>query len=519
MEENNLDKYFQEKLAGHTEEPPPAVWEGISSELSKSGFAWNKRYLLLLLLLISIGGAAFIGIRLYDMDSRVAELENKIKTEKSESTSETQEKSTGTSDQNAQKASATNEKNIAGNASEEIREAEQNEKKSNQGKDLVENPQGEDFAKAASTVNRSSDLDRSTSKTDQAAKAGYTFEPTPNPGKSKGDSESFLGINASTPIEPTQSQPNSTGNFEVIPTTSRSHSSLAYNPTLLSSISPFSLVNPEFTGREREIDYFDEPGKDWYLFAYGMANYTHRRVVAQAEGAEAIPNQLDKVENGLITPGAGLQLSRELGKKFRLSIGVEYNQWIQEGSYSAQVVFSDVEVMINTATGSEQFDFGGSVESSFGSTQYNSTSGENPFGIGFETLSPDADPVEFNIQARQQINYLSIPISLEYVYNLYPFTFTAGGGLSVNHILGSSMDYTLEDGSPDLEIAPMKKIEGTYLAFQAGVAVEYGISERMSLRLNPSYRGWMTPIFENEQIRTLPFGVAVRAGLIYRLSD
>lgn len=515
MEENNLDKYFQEKLAGHTEEPPPAVWEGISSELPKGGFAWNKRYLLLLLLLISIGGAAFLGMRLYDMDSRVAELENKIKTEKSESTSETQEKSTRTSDQNAEKASTTNEKNVAGTASEESREVEQNAP--NQGKDFVKNSEGEHLAKAASTVNRSSDFDGSIPKTDQAAKASSTFESELNTGTSKGDSESMLGMNGPTLFETPLGESNSPENVEVIPTTAGSHSSLAYNPTLLSSISPFSLVNPEFTGREREVDYFDEPGKDWYLFAYGMANYTHRRVVAQAEGAEAIPNQLDKVENGLITPGAGLQLSRELGKKFRLSIGMEYNQWIQEGSYSAQVVFSDVEVLINTATGSEQFDFGGSVESSFGSTQYNSTSGENPFGIGFETLSPDADPVEFNIQARQQINYLSIPISLEYVYNLYPFTFTAGGGLSVNHILGSSMDYTLEDGSPDLEIAPMKKIEGTYLAFQAGVAVEYGISERMSLRLNPSYRGWMTPIFENEQIRTLPFGVAIKGGILYRL--
>ncbi len=519
MEENNLDKYFQEKLAGHTEEPPPAVWEGISSDLPKGGFAWNKRYLLLLLLLIPIGGAAFLGIRLYDMDSRVAELENKIKTEKSESISETNENITKTSDQNAEKASTTNEKNVAGTSSTKSREVEQTERESNQGKDLVENSEGGHSVQAASTVNRSSDLDGSNSKTDQSIEANSTLGLELNPRTSKGDAESILGMNGSTPIEPTQGQPNSPENVEVIPTTSRSHSSLAFNPTLLSSISPFSFVSPEFTIREREVDYFDEPGKDWYLFAYGMANYTHRRVVAQAEGAEAIPNQLDKVENGLITPGAGLQLSRELGKKFRLSIGMEYNQWIQEGSYSAQVVFSDVEVMINTATGSEQFDFGGSVESSFGSTQYNSTSGENPFGIGFETLSPDADPVEFNIQARQQINYLSIPISLEYVYNLYPFTFTAGGGLSVNHILGSSMDYTLEDGSPDLEIAPMKKIEGTYLAFQAGVAVEYGISERMALRLNPSYRGWMTPIFENEEIRTLPFGVAVRAGLIYRLSE
>ncbi|MGB6035524.1 MAG: hypothetical protein WBG42_04600, partial [Cryomorphaceae bacterium] len=243
MEENNLDKYFQEKLAGHTEEPPPAVWEGISSELPKGGFAWNKRYLLLLLLLISIGGAAFLGMRLYQMDSRVAELENKIKTEKSESTSETQEKSTGTSDQNAQKASATNENSTAGTASEESREVEQTAP--NQEKDLVKNSDGGHSVQAASTLNRSRDLDGSNSKTDQSIEANSTLGLELNPRTSKGDAESILGMDGSTPIEPTQGESNSLENVEVIPTTSGSSSSLAFNPTLLSSISPFSLVSPE----------------------------------------------------------------------------------------------------------------------------------------------------------------------------------------------------------------------------------------------------------------------------------
>ncbi len=63
------------------------------------------------------------------------------------------------------------------------------------------------------------------------------------------------------------------------------------------------MVNPEFMGTKRDVDYFNEPKKDWFLFVYGMANYTHRRIVVQAEGSEAIPNQLDQAENGLITPG------------------------------------------------------------------------------------------------------------------------------------------------------------------------------------------------------------------------
>ena len=515
MEENNLDKYFQEQLAGHSEEPPPAVWEGIASQTPAGGLVWNKRYLLLLLLFISIGGAAFLGYRLYEMDSRVAELEEKIKTENRESVSETAERSTEIADQNSLGISETNEGDTVISSADENQESDPILSESLQREDFVETSSSATIDNLASTIESPSAAINSDSKKGKDAKVGLAL--TPNLKSAFGKTETNPKANSSELSEKHEARSNYQGNFTAGPSVPTENSSLVFNPILLSSITPYSMVNPEFMGTEREVDYFNEPRNDWFLFVYGMANYTHRRIVVQAEGSEAIPNQLDQAENGLITPGAGLQLSRELGKSFRLSVGVEYNQWIQEGNYTATVLFGDVEFLINTATASNEFNFEGNIESSFGNNFYNSSSSDNPFNTGFELLSPETEPLEINIRTRQQINYLSIPISLEYVYNAYPFTFTAGGGLSINHIIGSSFEYELDDDAPDLAISPMDKVDGTYLAFQAGVAVEYGISERMSLRLNPSYRGWMNPVFENEQFKTLPFGVAIRAGVVYRI--
>ena len=515
MEENNLDKYFQEKLAGHTEEPPPAVWEGISSELPKSGFAWNKRYLLLLLLLISIGGATFLGIHLYDMDSRVAELENKIKTEKNEPISETEENLMETTEKNARKSSAANENSLEETFSEESREIAPKEPSPE--KEFGENPRVEQLNEATSLVNRADDFDDSIQKTNQAKSVASTFGPFSNTAPSGKASESAPEMNGSTPIEPIQGESNSSENFHAKTTTSGSSASLEFNPTSLLSVSPFSAMNPEFNVRERKVDDLDEPGKDWYLFLYGMANYTHRRVVALAEGAEAIPNRLDKAENGLITPGAGLQVSRQLGKHFRLSIGAEYNQWIQEGSYDIEVPAEEVTIVTGTNTTTSEFSYGGVITSSFGSNFYSSSSTENPFGEEFTTLNPNADPLALQLETKQKVDYLSIPVTLEYVYTAYPFQFTVGGGISVNHIIGTDFSFNTDLEPPGFAVGEMNEVTGTYIAFQVGIGIEYGLSERMSLRLNPNYRGWMTPIFENEQIRTLPFGVAVRAGVVYRL--
>jgi len=513
MEENNLDKYFQEKLAGHTEEPPPAVWEGISSELPKGGFAWNKRYLLLLLLLISIGGATFLGIHLYDMDSRVAELENKIKTEKNEPILETEENLMETNEKNARKSSAANENSLEETFSEESRGIAPNEPSPE--KEFVENPRVEQLNEATSLVNRADDFDDSIQKTNQAKSVASTFGPFSNTAPFGKASESAPEMNGSTPIEPIQGESNSSENFHAKTTTSGSSASLEFNPTSLLSVSPFSAMNPEFNVRERKVDDLDKPGKEWYLFIYGMANYTHRRVVALAEGAEAIPNRLDKVENGLITPGAGLQVSRDLGRHFRLSIGLEYNQWIQEGTYDIEVQVEEVTIETGTITATSEFSYGGEILSSFGSNSYNSSSTENPFGPDFELLSPQTEPLALQLNTRRRIDYFSFPITLEYIYNAYPFRFTLGGGISVNHIIGSDFSFKTDPEAPGFVVSEVNEITGTYVALQAGFGIEYGLSERMSLRLNPSYRGWMNPIFENDEIRTLPFGVAVRAGVVY----
>jgi hypothetical protein len=483
MEENNLDKYFQEQLAGHTEEPPPAIWDGIASQLPKGRFVWNKRYLLLLLLFISIGGAAFLGVRLYQMDSRVAELEEKIKTEEHESVVESEENPVAKEKENSSEISSDDQKSsspvVGENDSETIAAAE----KSNQENNPIgsENPtESEQLASKPNTLGKTNPAD---SKAEKLANMGLALNPSANVDSSDDTRDSNQGKTTATTKEESQNKPQSNSGFLAESEVELNNSSMPFNPIRISSIIPSALVSPEFIDTTREVDYYKQPGKSWYLFVYGMANYTHRRIIVEAEGSEGLPNQLDKAENGLITPGGGLQLSRELSPSLRLNIGAEYNQWIQEGSYGIEVQFEDVSVETNTLTELAEFNFDGNIESSFGSNFYNSSTAENPLGEDFATASPNLEPLAIQLETRRRISYLAIPITLEYVLNAYPFRFTAGGGISVNHIIGSDFSFEVEPDAPGFEVGEVEAVEGTYLAFQAGFGVEYGISERMSLRL------------------------------------
>ncbi|HKK40413.1 MAG TPA: hypothetical protein VJ949_13415, partial [Cryomorphaceae bacterium] len=305
MEENNLDNYFKEKLDGHTEEPSPDVWEGIESKLPKGGFVWNKRYFLLLLLLVSIGGGGYLGYRLDQVDSKVAELESQIQNQTSGASTEMNGSSGITKEEEevqVRKKLADEKKTTS---STKYEESEFDESVIASANEILV-PQSNMSTNKKPTLNsmpaskREKDQTSSNNFSTKTIATRLSLESTEsdqsitdlvnsNDGAQQDDSDSPLVLNEGE-------------------TKSKRRKLPVFNPMNLQDIEPVMQVNPEFTTAKRETDYFGEKDKDWYLYVYGMASYTHRRVVAIAEGSEALPARLDKVENGLITPGAGLQV-------------------------------------------------------------------------------------------------------------------------------------------------------------------------------------------------------------------
>ncbi|MEM9051949.1 MAG: hypothetical protein AAGC47_07860 [Bacteroidota bacterium] len=534
MEENNLDKYFQEKLAGHSEVPPASVWEGIAANAPAAATPWYRKFFWLLLLLISFSGVAILGYWLYEMDSRVATLEQQIDSENTNSIEPSQET------KNTAPASSLTETEVEPQTTEESKTESSNDGISAQlnqfDSDLnLGSPSNDKTAQKANTVNspttdseKSNDLfdgeasKNSETETAAAIIAGNT-KPTEGLSARTEPSEESRKANISSPNDE-----NGVENEPLSETTQNSYSPFLREPLqpslnsqmdFLSPIIPTSsAVFPSLLNDKREIDYYSAPKKSWYIFGYGMANYTHRRVVQTENAMTEIANELNTIENGELRPGGGLFIFRELNSSLRLGIGVEFNEWVQKADYSIEVPFEDVSQEFLVNTGTSEYSFEGNVESSFGATEYEANSDENYFNVEFATLSPEVDPLQVDISTKRTISYLTIPLTLEYVIDFYPWRFSAGGGISVNQILNSRLESTILPDSLGIEISEGEKIEGTYFAFQGGIGVEYMFNERMSLRLNPVYRGWMTPIFENEEFRTLPFGVALRGGMVYRLS-
>ncbi len=518
MENKKLDEYFKSALANHSEMPSDRVWSGIEAGLGHSD-GNGRKYLWLLLLLIPIFAGAYFGYEIYQMDSRISALE------KQEISSDTEgsntEKVNGS--ENPELTSAPNPENsisiTQSDDSDELKEESLATAESNTENDEAKADDGineeEKDSIAESRETRSSNLSPSSGS---AAKSSISFNQglimktsLPDGKNITPGAESLSSPTLTTTSLQYQSAPSEK---KVFTSSEALNVNQAFYP-----IDPIGIKTevqaPVFDSRQREIDYYDKNRGKWHIFVYGMANYTHRRIVDDNLDDE-IRNALDQAENGLVTPGAGFELGRSIGKSFRLSIGLELNQWIQEGEYKTNVPSESVEFNSITSSPIPEYAYGGSFQSSLGLNEFSVITDQNPFGEEFTIVIPMNETLEACLQTRNEINYLSIPITAEYLFKSNRWLMTLGGGFSINQILSNDISVRLEGLDPSAMIE-VQEVSGTFFAFRAGVGFEYTLTERMALRLNPSYRGWMTPIFENDDFRTLPFGVSLRTGLVYRL--
>ena len=531
MEENNLDKYFQEKLTGHTEEPPASVWEGIAANAPVTNTTQSRKYFWLFLLLLSLSGVAFLGYWLYEMNSRVATLERNIDSEKTNATQALEEKNTTTSKSHSAQRNAAFE-TVAKRKS----------------LDLDISIHSDD---SFQDMNQRASIDKRTTskvKTAHSKQVQLNRRGTDSALANSGQSETQVGAALMAKIKkphqwlPEQALPFNKNTKTHTPPINeekrRENESISVaiehgyshlssptsqkrlNPTmaLMSPITLFShQTYPTLLDDGRDTEYDSKGKRSWFIFGYGMANYTHRRVIEAQDAVTEIANELNAIENGEIRPGGGLFIFRELNRSLRFGIGVEYNEWVQEADYSVEVPFENISEEFLVNSGTSEYSFEGNLGSSVGSTAYQSSSNTSYFNLEFDASSPEFAPLQIDISTRRTISYLTIPLSLEYVISAFPWRFSVGGGLSVNQILNSRLESRILPDSLGIETSEGEQIRGAYFAFQGGISVEYMFNERISFRLNPVYRSWMTPIFENEDFRTLPFGVAIRGGMVYRL--
>lgn len=114
----------------------------------------------------------------------------------------------------------------------------------------------------------------------------------------------------------------------------------------------------------------------------------------------------------------------------------------------------------------------------------------------------------------QNFGYLEMPLILRYKFIDRTIDFNVMGGLSYNLLINNSV-YTTMDGNR----YPVGKTAGLnqfMVSSSLGMGMEYNLSEKFSLNLEPTFRYYLNPFGLNTSTKTHPYSFGIFSGLSFK---
>lgn len=118
-------------------------------------------------------------------------------------------------------------------------------------------------------------------------------------------------------------------------------------------------------------------------------------------------------------------------------------------------------------------------------------------------------------EAAHSLNQVSVPLSVRYRMEKNKLSVTPGAGIMANFLTSARVEIEIEDASHK-EIVFVNKLSGAksfYWSTVIDVDVQYKLSKKLSLNLQPTFQYALSPITENEIVETFPYSFGIRAGL------
>jgi hypothetical protein len=129
------------------------------------------------------------------------------------------------------------------------------------------------------------------------------------------------------------------------------------------------------------------------------------------------------------------------------------------------------------------------------------------------------DPVKaelnyINSSLHQNLNYLELPVILKYKVLDRTVDFNVSGGFSYN-ILVSNSAYSVT-GTEKYYVGKTSGLSPVTLSSSIGMGVEYSLSRKLSLNLEPTFRYYLTPLGEIPGSAIHPYSFGLFSGLLYK---
>lgn len=250
----------------------------------------------------------------------------------------------------------------------------------------------------------------------------------------------------------------------------------------------------------------------WSIAAMASPSYFPKMTA----GSDDLSQQINASEQTQISYAGGVAFSYKISKKLSIQSGLYYSSVGHEldGIHS----FGGFQKYDYTK-GDHNFE----VLTSSGKVY---TSNRDIFlmdGYGDRVLTRYTndifDPVKadlkyLNSSLHQSFSYIEMPVILRYKLVDKALDVNLIGGLSYNLLVNNSV-YTTIDGNRYV-IGKTEGLNQIMFSSSIGMGMEYNLSDKFSLNLEPTFRYYINPFTEIQGVRIHPYSIGIFSGLSYK---
>jgi hypothetical protein len=149
--------------------------------------------------------------------------------------------------------------------------------------------------------------------------------------------------------------------------------------------------------------------------------------------------------------------------------------------------------------------------------KYNSSSGYAYVKPAFGSPASVGDSLSAT-SAQHNLQYIGIPVTLQYKITKGRFSVSPGLGISLNILTSARIKTEVEDAR-SRETVTIDKLQGTkafYVGLLANANMQYDLSPKWSFTIRPGFSYALTSITKNNVVKTYPYSFGAGAGLTYK---
>lgn len=259
--------------------------------------------------------------------------------------------------------------------------------------------------------------------------------------------------------------------------------------------------------KEYGLENLEKKDAKWSVGARFAPVYSYRDIsinYANQSGnnTQEVEDQLNEQEEGLITYAGGVDINYNLGKKWSILSGMYYSKIGQVNNSALNFEQSDGKYLlyaIRTSTGTIDFAF-------------------EKVPVAVRKINPPKDTLSDidlnNVKVIQNFELFEIPFMVKYKILNKRFGINISGGLSPAYVLKNSTILEVNDDKYD--VGNSSNLNNMIFNTSVALGLNYGISKKLSISLEPNFKYSLSPINNNSQFDYHPYYLSWFTGISYK---